>query len=164
MTRRRMVVIAVCVLTFVIVLYEQHRRSPEVQVPLTFARIAQAIADHDAADLMACVDREYDFTGKWPQVFPDPTVARGNAQRDLGRAFLAQLQEPLTMTWTLHSQQTMPDGSIRAVVSLKVSGGLFSRVIPELHQHQFILRRGSLLTGRYRIRDHAPFTLDVPGQ
>jgi hypothetical protein len=162
MNRTRLIIIGGVVLLGVIVLYERYRRSPDVQVPATFARLAQAFADHDAADVLACVDRSYDFSGKWPEVFPDPATARGLAQRDLGRAFLFQAQEPIAMTWTLHHQQPMPDGSIRATVSLRITGGLFSHAIPELRQHQFILRRGSLLTGRYRILDHAPFTLSVP--
>ena len=136
-------------------------RQPAVQVPATFERLALAFADHDAADVLAVVDRGYDFTGKWPQLFPEPQAARSQAQRLLALAFLHHRQDDLTCTWKIDSYSVRNDGMVEASVTLQVDGGLFAQAVPPLRQQRFVLVRGSWLTGRYRIADHAPFTLTV---
>ncbi len=159
---KRLLLSAGLVLLVLVVIWDQRRRAPEVQVPATFARLAAAVADHDAAGVMASVDLGYDFAATWPAIFPAPEQARATAQRYLALAFLQQREQPVTMTWTLHGMQVLPDGSVQAEVSLQVSGGLFTTAIPPLTRHRFHLVRSSPLTGRYRIRDHAPFALTLP--
>ena len=159
---KRPLLIAGLVGLVVLVIWDQRRRAPEVQVPATFARLATAVADHDAAGVMVTVDVGYDFAATWPTIFPVPEQARATAQRYLGLAFLQQREQPVTMNWTLHAMQVLPDGSVQAEVSLQVRGGLFTTAIPPLTRHRFRLVRSSPITGRYRIREHAPFALNLP--
>ena len=161
MSRRR-IAIASLVVVVGLASWLAFNRQPAVQVPATFERLALAFADHDAADVLAVVDRSYDFSGKWQQLFPEPQAARGQAQRLLALAVLHHRQDDLTCTWQLDSYSVRNDGSVEARVTLQVDGGLFAKAIPPLRQHRFVLVRGSWLTGRYRIADHAPFTLTVP--
>ena len=146
----------------VLAIWDQWRRQTSVQIPATFARLAQGIADHNAADVMASVDRSYNFHLKWPELFADPSKARSDAQRLLALAFLHTGRDELAMQWALDGIQEQPDGSIRALVTLKVSGGPFTQAMPPLSRHTFMLRRSGWLSGHYRITDHAPFTLNVP--
>lgn len=159
---KRNLLIAAAVVLVLLLGYDQYRRQASIQVPATFARLQEAVVDHDASGVLACVDRSYDFSGKWPRLFPDPQTARGDAQRLLALAFLHGRQDELTCEWTLHGMTPRPDGSIQALVSLTVSGGPFSRAVPALVRHPFILVRGGWLSGYYRITDHAPFELTVP--
>ena len=159
---RRPIAISLLVLGVVLVGWLAYLRQPAVQVSATFERLALAFADHDAADVLAVVDRSYDFSSKWPQLFPESQAARSQAQRLLALAFLHHRQEDLTCIWKLESYSERDDGTVEAFVTLQVDGGLFAKAIPPLRQHRFVLVRGSLLTGRYRIADHAPFTLTVP--
>lgn len=142
--------------------WDQMRRSPAVQVPLTFERLATAFNEHDASGIMACVDRSYDFTGKWPNIFSDEKKARGLAQQGLAMAFLRAGQDPVTMAWTLEKMTVNSDGTVQATVSMKLSGGLFTNAIPELTHHQFSLVQAGWISGRYRIDNHAPFVLHAP--
>ena len=93
MTPKKIAFIAGTVSLVVFIIWDQQRRSPELQVPATFARLATAMNEHDASGVMACVDRSYDFTGKWPNLFPEPTKARGLAQQGLAFAFLRAGQD-----------------------------------------------------------------------
>ncbi len=151
---------AVALVAFMV--WDQARRTPAVQVPATFTRLATAFNEHDASGVMACVDRSYDFAGKWPSIFPDQTKARGLAQQGLAFAFLRAGQDPVTMTWTLERFTAQPDGSVQAVVSMVVQGGMFTGAIPALSHHRFTLVKGGWISGRYRISDHAPFVLNAP--
>lgn len=162
MSPKKIALIAGTVSLVVFVIWDQQRRTPELQVPATFARLATAINEHDASGVMACVDRSYDFTGKWPNLFPDEKKARGLAQQGLAFAFLRAGQEPVTMTWTLEQLKPQPDGTVQALVSLDVKGGLFTNAVPALSHHRFTLVKGGWISGRYRISDHAPFTLNAP--
>jgi hypothetical protein len=159
---RRPLVFASLAVVALLVAWLAYRRQPAMQVPATFERLATAFADHDAADVLAVVDRGYDFNAKWPHLFPEPQTARGQAQRLLALAFLHHRQDQLTCTWTLEKFTEQADGSIEAIVTLQVDGGLFAAAVPPLRQHRFVLVRGSWLMGRFRIADHAPFTLTVP--
>ena len=159
---RRLIGISLLVLGVVLAGWLAYLRRPAVQVPATFERLALAFADHDAADVLAVVDRSYDFSSKWPQLFPEPQAARSQAQRLLALAFLHHRQDELTCTWKLDRFSVRDDGTVDAIVFLQVDGGLFTKAVPPLRQHRFVLVRGSWLTGRYRIADHAPFTLTVP--
>lgn len=162
MTPKKIVLLTGAVALAIFVVWDQLRRTPEIQVPLTFTRLATAINDHDASGVMACVDRSYDFTGKWPSIFPDEKKARGMAQQGLAMAFLRVGQEPVTMSWTLDKVVPQTDGSVQAEVSLTVAGGMFTHAIPPLAHHRFTLVKAGWLSGRYRISDHAPFALNAP--
>lgn len=162
MPMKRYLLIGGAVAFLGVVIWDQWRRQPSVQIPATFARLAGGIADHDAADVMACVDRGYDFHAHWPEIFPEPTTARSDAQRLLALAFLHTGRDELVMTWTLDGMQVQSDGSVRATVTLTVTGGPFTQALAPLSHHQFTLRRSGWISGNYRINDHAPFPLNVP--
>ena len=162
---KRYVIIVAGIMVVMFVAWDQWRRQPEIQVPATFARLAEAFADHDASGVMTCVDRQYDFTGKWPELFPDQSKARGEAQRLLAMAFFQTRTDQLQVVWHLDDLQIQADRSVLALVSVRVSsdgGGLFARAVPPLQRHQFRLVKGGVISGRYRIADHAPFVLNVP--
>ena len=159
---KRYLLIAGAVGFLALVIWDQWRRQPSVQIPATFARLAQGIADHDAADVMACVDRTYRFHEHRPELFADPSTARGDAQRLLALAFLRTGRDELATAWALDGMQVQPDGSVRALVTLIVTGGPFTQTMPPLSRHAFTLRRSGWISGHYRITDHAPFPLNVP--
>ncbi len=159
---RRTVLIVLAILVVMFLAWDQWRRRPAVQVPGLFIRLAQAVDDRDAADVLLCVDQDYDFAGKWPDLFTDPKRARGEAQRLLALAFFHTRSEDVRCTWTVHAFTAQVDGDVSADVSLSVTGGPFTEAMPALSHHAFTLRRGSWITGRYRIADHAPFALRVP--
>jgi hypothetical protein len=162
MSRSRLIIIAALVLAIIVVAWEHHRRSAAVQVPAVFARLAEAIQDRGAADVLATVHRDYQFSARWPQLFPDADKARGRAQQLLGMAFFHTRSEPITCEWTLHEWTQQPDGTVIALVSLTVAGGPFTQAVPPLVRHRFELTRSSPLTGFYRISGHDPFALQVP--
>lgn len=162
MTPRKIALLVGAVALVVFIIWDQLRRAPAVQVRLTFERLATAFNEHDASGIMACVDRSYDFTGKWPNIFTDAKKARGLAQQGLAMAFLRAGQEPVTMSYTIEKLTVNEDGSVKATVSMKLAGGLFTNAIPELTHHQFSLVKAGWISGRYRISDHAPFVLNAP--
>lgn len=96
-------------------IWDQWRRQVSVQIPATFGRLEEGIADHNAADVMACVDRSYDFHVHWPELFADPTKSRSDAQRLLALAFLHTGRDELAMEWALDGMQEQLDGSVRAL-------------------------------------------------
>ena len=160
-SKRNWLLLATAVI-LALVTWDQWRRQPAVQIPATFARLEQAIADHDAADVMACVDRRYDFHAHWPELFADQEKGRSDAQRLLALAFLHIGREEVTMRWTLDAMDVHADGGVQALVTLTVTGGPFTKAMPPLSHHAFLLRRSGWISGYYRIIDHAPFALDVP--
>ena len=142
--------------------YEWSRRQPANQIPALFARLETAFQDKDASAVMACVHRDYDLAGTWPQLLQNREHARGDAQRFLAQAFLLSRDEPITASVTMTSWNLLPDGSASAVINLGIQGGPFSSAVPLLSNHRFLVKKSSWMTGTWAITGHDPIAANLP--
>ena len=149
-----------------------------VQVPAAFAALAEAVADGDAGDVVACVHPDYDWQRTWPEIAarqgelrtalggsndPELDRPRGLARAGLRRLFALHIVNRLELTWRLQSWRALPDGSIEAVVDLGLDApqGSLATIRPMATGLRFTLKRYGL-SPRLRILAHDPLPVRVP--
>lgn len=147
-----------------------------VQVPATFARLAEAFADNDAAAVVACMHPDYDWRGQWPEAFarqeqlraalgngPELSSPRGLAQAGLKRLLALHVLNRLELTWAITAVEERPDGLVvvRADLGLDAPNGSLAAIRPPAQGLHFTLRRYGI-GGRYRILRHDPIPVRPP--
>jgi hypothetical protein len=155
-----------------------HLRRPEVQVPATFARLAEAFADNDAAGVVATLHPDYDWQAAWPTVFnhqddlkamlgksndPELDRPRGLAKAALRQWFIQHITNRLELTWTVREWRANDDGTITcfADLSLNAANGSLVKIDPPLQRHRFVLA-GYGIGPRLRILSHERIPVQLP--
>lgn len=149
-----------------------------VQVPVAFIRLAEAVDDGDAGDVIACLHPDYAWDQHWPilaerrdelrallggSADPDLERPRGLARATLRRLFVLHTFNRLVLTWRLRTWRRLPDGDVEAVVDLSLDApqGSLAAFHPPATGVRFRLR-GYGLTSRLRIIGHDPLPVRIP--
>ena len=170
--------LAVIALTVVCGGWWLHLRRPSVQVPATFAHLAEAFADNDAAAVVASLHPDYDWQAAWPTIFnhqddlkamlgksndPELDRPRGLAKAGLRQWFLQHITNRLELTWAIQEWRERDDGTIEcfADLSLTAANGSIIKIEPPLKRHRFILA-GYGIGPRLRILSHDQIPVKMP--
>jgi hypothetical protein len=156
-----------------------NQRRNAVQVPATFARLAEAFADNDAAAVIGALHPDYAWDRQWPTVFSHQDELRamlggggrtdseldrprGLAKAGIRQWFLLHTLNRLELRWTVHDYTVANDGSITALVDLDLTAANGSTVkVEPLRRHRFILA-GYGLGPKLRILSHDPIPVQMP--
>lgn len=160
MTLRHRLIAAALAAVAILILIGWHRGS-ERQARLCFERLAQAIADGDAGDVLGEVHADYDFRRHWPALGGDLLEGgepRAQVLRGLLWLFQAHRDEPLSLAVDLQAITVRDDGQVEVIATLVLSssGGLPFQIGP-IQRHRFRLAREGLFA--LHIIDHDPISL-----
>ena len=173
---RQLVVVGLCVLA--LGGWWLHHRRNSVQVPATFARLAEAFADNDASAVVGTLHPDYDWAAQWPTVFshqdelkallggstknPELDRPRGLARAGLRQWFLQHITNRLELTWTVHQYTVGEDDTITVLadIELAASNGSVIKLAP-LRRHRFVLQ-GYGIGPKLRILRHDPIPVTMP--
>ncbi len=145
-------------------------RSPNVQVPRTFARIKQAVDGAHAGMLLDQLHPDYSIKKCWPGltgdlgIEPSEEQLRAFAQAGIQATLQGHNDDPLVLTYEIHRIEPQDDGSVAAEVTVQIStrsGQHAPEFEPHLVHQRFVLERSGFLFPALYIKSHKPFTVNL---
>jgi hypothetical protein len=145
-------------------------RSPDVQVPRTFARIKQAVDGARGGMLVDQLHPSYSIKACWPGLVgdlgiePSEDQLRAFAQTGIQMTLRGHADDPLVLTYEIHRIEPQDDGTVAAEVTIQIgtrSGQHAPEFEPHLVHQRFVLERSSFPFPALYIKSHKPFTVNL---